>query len=74
MTVTENNIHIEGQQMRNVLIWSGDIFYNTEVIPGKNVVLCNILYVVVFCNSGQFSFFLFFTSQSIYFLNDIIFL
>ena len=31
-------------------------FCNTEVIPGKNVVLCNVLYVF-FCNSGQFSFF-----------------
>ena len=43
--------------MMNVLICSGDIFCNTEVIPGKNVVLCNILYVVFFVNSGQFSFF-----------------
>jgi hypothetical protein len=34
------NIHIGGQQMMNVLICSGDIFCNTEVIPGKNVVLC----------------------------------
>jgi hypothetical protein len=40
------NIHIGGQQMMNVSICSGDIFCNTEVIPGKHVVLCNILYVV----------------------------
>jgi hypothetical protein len=31
-------------------------FRNTEVIPGKNVVLCNVLYVFL-CNSGQFPFF-----------------
>jgi hypothetical protein len=50
------NIDIGGQQMRNALLWSGDIVSNTEVIPGKNVVLCNVLYGF-FCNSGQFSFF-----------------
>jgi hypothetical protein len=38
------NIDIGGQQMRKVLLWSGDIICNTEVIPGKNVVLCNVLY------------------------------
>jgi hypothetical protein len=42
--------------MRNVLLRSGDIICNTEVILGKNVVLCNVLYVF-FRNSGQFSFF-----------------
>jgi hypothetical protein len=35
-------------------IWR--FFRNTEVIPGKNVVLCNVLYVFL-CNSGQFPFF-----------------
>jgi hypothetical protein len=38
------NIHIGGQQMMNVLICSGDIFCNTEVIPG---------YLAIFASSGS---------------------
>jgi hypothetical protein len=50
------NIDIGGQHMRNVLLWSGDIFCNIELIPATNVVLCNALYVLFFVILVSFPF------------------
>ena len=59
LILLECNTVLWGTSISEVNKWGFDLvifFCNTEVIPGKHVVICNALYVF-FCNSGQFSFF-----------------